>query len=53
MVGEGEGGEHVVRFGEESGDGGRGEGVGDEEVAIFLEGGELLGGELCWCDLTF
>lgn len=39
----------MVGFGEEGGDGGWGEGVGDEEVAVLFVGGELLGGELCRC----
>ena len=53
VVGEGKGGEHVVCFREECGDGGGVKGVGDEEVAMFFEGGELLGGELCWCGPAF
>lgn len=47
VVGEREGGEHFIRLGEESGHGGGGEGVGDDEVAIGLVGSELLGGKLC------
>ena len=47
VVGEGERGEHLFRFGEEGGDGGGGEGVGDEQIAIRFEGGELFGRELC------
>ena len=37
--GEGDGGEEVVRLGEQGGDGAGGEGVGDDEVAVSLVGG--------------
>ena len=43
--GEREGGEEVLRFGEEGGGGGGGEEGGEEEVAVCGEGGELGGGE--------
>lgn len=42
VVGEGEGGEHVLRFLQEGGGGGGVESVGDDEVAIFVVGLELL-----------
>lgn len=32
-------------FGEQGGDGGGREGVGDDEMAVAVEGGELLGRE--------
>lgn len=40
-------GEEVGGFGEEGGDSLRGEGGGDDEVAVAVEGGELGGGEAC------
>ncbi len=53
MVGEGEGGEHQICFGEESGDSGGGEGVRDEEITVVFVGSELLGCELCRYEWAF
>lgn len=39
----------MVGFGEEGEDGGGGQGVGDEEVAVGCVGGEVLGCELWGC----
>lgn len=41
MSGEGEGGQEVVGFGEERGDGFAGKGGGEDEVAVAVVGGEL------------
>lgn len=44
MVGEGEVGEEGMCFIQEGLDGGRTEGIRDDEITVAVEGGELVGG---------
>lgn len=48
MVVKREVGEHLMGFAEESGDGGGVKFIGDDKVAIFVEGGYLCRCETCW-----